>query len=108
MEQDIFILLRNDMAGIRADIAEMRQDIIVLETKAESLEGWRVRYLVQEDQTMINIAEKIDVLVGGLSDMKADLCRIRGERDAERRISLMIVSVLSAICGGLAASLLHG
>jgi hypothetical protein len=33
---------------------------------------------------------------------------MRGEREAERRASMMIVSVLSAACGGLLASLLHG
>jgi hypothetical protein len=40
--------------------------------------------------------------------MKAELARIRGERDAERRTSMMIVSLLSAACGGLIASLFHG
>lgn len=108
MDQDMFIALRADMAGVRNDISAMRQDISILEAKAESLEAWRVRYLVQEDQLVDKIFAKVDELVGGLSDMRADLFRIRGERDAERRASLMIVSILSAVCGGLATSLFHG
>jgi len=40
--------------------------------------------------------------------MRADLARMRGERDAERRVSMMIISVLSAVCGGLCARLFHG
>lgn len=108
MDQDAFNALRGDVAGIRNDIGAMRQDISVLEAKAESLEAWRVRYLVQEDQIVAKIFAKVDELVGGLSDMRADLFRIRGERDAERRGSLMVVSILSAVCGGLATSLFHG
>jgi hypothetical protein len=50
----------------------------------------------------------VDELVAGLSDMRSDLSRIRGERDAERRTSMMIISLLSAACGGLIASLFHG
>ncbi|MGE4481997.1 hypothetical protein [Acidocella sp.] len=108
MDQDMFMALRSDMAGIRSDMSAMRQDISILEAKAESLEVWRVRYLAQEDQVVAKIFAKVDELVGGLGDMRADLFRIRGERDAERRASLMIVSLLSAVCGGLAASLFHG
>ncbi len=108
MDQDMFTALRSDVAGIRNDMSAMRQDISVLEAKAESLEVWRVRYLAQEDQVVAKIFTKVDELVGGLSDMRADLFRIRGERDAERRLSLMIVSILSAVCGGLATSLFHG
>lgn len=108
MDQDIFAALRADVAGIRNDVSAMRQDIGVLEAKADSLEAWRVRYLIQEDQVVSKIFSKVDELVGGLSDMRADLFRIRGERDAERRLSLMIVSILSAVCGGLATSVFHG
>lgn len=108
MEQDLFGALRSDIAGIRVDMNAMRQDIGVLEAKAESLEVWRIRYLAQEDQVVAKIFEKVDELVKGLSDMRADLFRIRGERDAERRAGLVIVSLLSAICGGLTTSLFHG
>ncbi len=108
MDQDMFAGLRSDVAGIRNDISAMRQDIGVLEAKADSLEAWRVRYLVQEDQVVAKIFTKMDELVGGLGDMRADLFRIRGERDAERRVSMMVVSILSAVCGGLATSLFHG
>ncbi|MBU6448060.1 MAG: hypothetical protein KGQ26_00390 [Rhodospirillales bacterium] len=108
MDQDICGALRLDVTGIRNEISTMRQEISVLEAKAESLEVWRVRYLAQEDQVVAKIFTKVDELVGGLSDMRAHLFRIRGERDAERRGSLMIVSILSAVCGGLATSLFHG
>ena len=80
----------------------------MLEAKADSLESWRVRYLTQEDQIFEKLFTKVDELVSGLSDMRADLSRIRGERDAERRASMMLISVLSAVCGGLGASLFHG
>ena len=108
MDQDLVTALRTDLAGIKNDISAVRQDIRVLEAKAESLETWRVRYLAQEDQVVAKIFTKVDELVGGLADMRADLCRIRGERDAERRLSFMIVSILSAVCGGLVTSLFHG
>nr|WP_295744167.1 hypothetical protein [uncultured Acidocella sp.] len=108
MDQDLVAALRADVAGIRNDIGAARQDLRILEAKAESLESWRVRYLAQEDLVVAKIFSKVDELVGGLGDMRADLARIRGERDVERRLSLMIVSLLSAVCGGLATSLFHG
>lgn len=108
MDQETFGALRLEVTGIRNEMSTMRQEISVLEAKAESLEVWRVRYLAQEDQIVAKIFSKVDELVGGLSDVRADLFRIRGERDAERRASLMIVSILSAVCGGLATSLFHG
>ena len=108
MDQETFGALRFEVTGIRNEMNTMRQEISVLEAKAESLEVWRVRYLDQEDQVVAKIFAKVDELVGGLSDMRAHLFRIRGERDAERRGSLMIVSILSAVCGGLATSLFHG
>ncbi|OYV37437.1 MAG: hypothetical protein B7Z80_12850 [Rhodospirillales bacterium 20-64-7] len=88
MESDFVAILRADIAALRSDVNGIRQDIGVLETKADSLEA--------------------DELVSGLGTLRADIARIRGERDAERRTSLMIISVLSAACGGLIASLFHG
>ncbi len=93
--------MRNDVNGIR-------QDIGILETKADSLEAWRTRYLMQEDQVIGKIFAKMDELVTSLSDMRSDIARIRGERDAERRASMTIISLLSAACGGLIASLFRG
>lgn len=101
-------LLRSDVSGLRNDISAIRQDIGILEAKADSLETWRVRYLAQEDQVIGKLFAKVDELVSGLSDMRSDLARIRGERDAERRMSMMLISLLSAACGGLGASLFHG
>ncbi|MDD2705100.1 MAG: hypothetical protein PHU07_07190 [Acidocella sp.] len=108
MDTDAVALLRSDIAGLRNDISGIRQDIGILEAKADSLETWRVRYLVQEDQVIGKLFGKVDELVAGLSDMRSEISRIRGERDAERRISMMVISVLSAACGGLITSLLHG
>jgi outer membrane murein-binding lipoprotein Lpp len=108
MEQDSIVLLRSDIAELRSDVNAMRQDIGMLEGKADSLEAWRVRYLLQEDQVIQKLFNKVDELVAALSDMRSDLARIRGERDAERRASMMIVSLLSAVCGGLMTSLFHG
>ncbi len=108
MDTDTVALLRADIAGLRNDISGIRQDIGILEAKADSLETWRVRYLAQEDLVIGKLFGKIDDLVTGLSDMRADLARMRGERDAERRVSMMIISVLSAVCGGLCARLFHG
>jgi hypothetical protein len=108
METEAMTLLRGDIAGLRTDVTAMRQDIGILETKAESLEAWRVRYLAQEDQIINKVFGKVDELVAGLGEVRADLSRIRGERDAERRMSMMLISLLSAACGGLAASLFHG
>jgi len=108
MDTDTVALLRTDIAGLRNDISGIRQDIGILEAKADALETWRVRYLAQEDLIIGKLFSKIDELVMGLSDMRADLARMRGERDAERRVSMMIISVLSAACGGLCARLFHG
>jgi hypothetical protein len=108
METEVITLLRSDIAGLRIDVTAIRQDIGVLETKADSLEAWRIRYLAQEDQVINKLFTKIDELVSGLSDVREDLSRIRGERDAERRMSVMLISLLSAACGGLVASLFHG
>ncbi len=108
MDSDSVSMLRTDVASLRGDVAAIRQDIGVLEAKSDSLEAWRLRYLVQEDQVISKLFTKIDELVASLGDMRADISRIRGERDAERRSSMMIISVLSAACGGLLASLFHG
>ncbi len=108
MDSETILLLRGDIAATRNDVTNMRQDIGSLQAKADSLEAWRVRYLVQEDQVINKLFNKIDELMKDLADMKADLSRVRGEREAERRISMMIVSLLSATCGGLLASLFHG
>lgn len=108
MEMESIALLRSDIAGLRNDITAMRQDIGVLETQANSLETWRIRYLAQEDQLINKMFSKIDELVSGLGEVRENLSRIRGERDAERRMSTMLISLLSAVCGGLATSLFHG
>jgi hypothetical protein len=100
--------LRTEITALRCDISNIRQDVSMLETKADSLEAWRVRYLVQEDHLINKLFNKVDELVAGLSDVRVELSRVRGERDAERRTSLMIVSLLSAACGGLVASFFHG
>ncbi len=108
MESDSVAIMRSDIAAMRDDINGIRQDIGILETKADSIEAWRVRYLVQEDNLINKLFNKVDELVASVSELRADLSRVRGERDAERRASMMIVSLLSAACGGLAASLFHG
>jgi outer membrane murein-binding lipoprotein Lpp len=108
MDQDAVAVLRSDIAVLRNDMTGIRQDIGMLEAKTDSFEAWRVRYLVQEDQIINKLFAKVDELVAALSDMRADISRLRGERDAERRTSVMIISVLSAAVGGLMTSLLHG
>jgi hypothetical protein len=40
--------------------------------------------------------------------MRADFARMRGERDSEGRITIAIVGLLSALCGGLATNIFHG
>src|SRR6516165_9204503 len=107
METEAIALLRGDIAGLRHDVAALRQDVGILETKADSLEAWRIRYLTQEDQIINKLFGKIDELVAGLGNVRTDLSRTRGERDAERRISVMVISLLSAACGGLVTSLFH-
>jgi hypothetical protein len=108
MEMESIAGLRLDIAGLRNDVSGIRQDIGILESKADSLEAWRVRYLAQEDQLLNKLFAKADELGAALSDLRVDISRIRGERDAERRTSMMLISVLSAACGGLLASLFHG
>jgi predicted RNase H-like nuclease (RuvC/YqgF family) len=108
MGSDEVAVLQAEMAALRADMIGMRQELGMLQTEADTLEAWRVRYLSQEDQVIAKLFCKIDELVTAVSDVRADLSRIRGEREAERRNSLALVSVLSAACGGLAGTLFHG
>jgi hypothetical protein len=108
MEIEAIALLRSDIAGLRIDVSAIRQDVGILEAKADSLEAWRVRYLAQEDQVINKLFAKVDELVAGLGEVREDLSRSRGERDAERRMSMMLISLLSAVCGGLATTLFHG
>ena len=108
MDTETTAVLRSDIISLRNDVNEMRQDIGSLEIKVDSLEAWRIRYLAQEDQVISKLFNKIDELMLGLSNMRSDLSHLHGERDAERRTSIMIVSLLSATCGGLLASLFHG
>jgi len=108
MEAGAIDLLRSDIAMLRGDLIGIRQEIGVLETKSDSLEAWRVRYLAQEDLLVGKFFIKIDELMGGLSDMRADISRLRGERDAERRVGMMVISLLSAVCGGLVTGLFRG
>ncbi len=108
MDSDEVAVLQADMAALRADMIGMRQELNMLETNADTFEAWRARYLVQGDQVTAKLFAKIDELVTALSDVRADLARIRGEREAERRNSLALVSVLSAACGGLAGTFFHG
>jgi hypothetical protein len=108
MDSDSVTVLRSDIAGLRNDVNVIRQDIGILEAKTDSLEAWRIRYMAQEDQVISKLFGKVDELAASLSDMRADLSRIHGERDAERRTSMMIVSLLSAVCGGLIEGFLRG
>jgi hypothetical protein len=108
MDNEDIAVLQADMAALRADMIGMRQELGMLGSQADMLEAWRVRYLVQGDQVTAKLFAKIDELVAALSDVRSDLSRIRGEREAERRNSLALVSVLSAACGGLAGALFHG
>ena len=108
MDTEAVALLRADVIALRGEVATMRQDIGSLEAKSDSIEAWRTRYLTQEDQILNKLFTKVDDLAAALGEMRADLYRIRGERDAERRISVMVISLLSAACGGLATSMFHG
>ncbi|HUW79570.1 MAG TPA: hypothetical protein VMV54_01595, partial [Acidocella sp.] len=62
MDSDPVATLRSDIAGLRNDVNGIRQDIGILETKADSLEAWRTRYLMQEDQVIGKIFAKMDEL----------------------------------------------
>ncbi len=107
MDQDSVTLLRADIAALRGDCAGIRQDLGVLDARTDALENWRERYVAQDDQVVNKLFAKVDELVAALSEMRADLSRIRGERDAERRMTITVVSLLSALCGGLATNFLH-
>ncbi len=108
MEPDHVALLRSDVAGMRADLMRVRQDIGVLDARADALENWRERYLSQEELVVGKLFAKVDELVASLSGMRADFARMSGERDAEGRITIAIVGLLSALCGGLATNIFHG
>jgi hypothetical protein len=107
MDQDSVALLRADIAALRGDFSTIRQDLGVLDARTDALENWRERYLAQDDQVVSKLFTKIDELVAALSEVRNDLSRIRGERDAERRMTITIISLLSAVCGGLATNFLH-
>ncbi len=108
MDSESIAMTRADIAALRCDVTATRQDISALEAKADSIEAWRVRYLVQEDQVINKLFTKNDEMISQLGEMRSELARARGERDAERRTGITIVSLLSAACGGLIASFFHG
>jgi hypothetical protein len=107
MELESVSLLRSDVAAMRGDVGKSRQDYSVLDARVDALENWRERYLVQQDQVLAKLFSKADELTAALSEFRANLSRIIGERDAERRMTMTIVSLLSALCGGLAADFFH-
>jgi ribosomal 50S subunit-associated protein YjgA (DUF615 family) len=107
MESDSVAFMQADVAAMRGDIGKSRQDYSVLDARVDALENWRERYLAQEDKVLEKLFSKIDELTAALSEFRANLSRLRGERDAERRVTIMIVSLLSALCGGVATNFLH-
>jgi hypothetical protein len=107
MDSDSVSHLRSDIAAMRGDAGKTRQDFGVLDARIDALENWRERYLAQEDQVLAELFAKVDDLTAAMSGLRADLSRMGGERDAERRLTITIVSLLSALCGGLATNFLH-
>ncbi len=107
MAPDSVEFLRAELSALRGDLMMSRQEIGVLDARADALENWRERYLTQEDQVLGKLFTKVDELVGAFSGIRADLARMRGERDAEGRITIAVVGLLSALCGGLASNMFH-
>jgi len=107
MESEAVALLRADIGAMRGDLGRVAQEQVVLDARVGALESWRERYLAQEDQVFAKLFLKVDDLTAALSELRAELSRMRGERDAERRATMTIVSLLSALSGGLAANFFH-
>lgn len=107
MEAQTLGALQSEISAVRGDLMMIRQDLGVLDARADALENWRERYLTQEDQVVAKLFTKIDELVAGLSGMHAEMARLRGERDAEGRVTMAIIGLLSALCGGLATNIFH-
>jgi ribosomal 50S subunit-associated protein YjgA (DUF615 family) len=107
MESESVSLLRSDVAAMRGDIGKSRQDYSVLDARVDALENWRERYLAHDDQVVAKLFAKVDELTAALSEFRSNLSHLSGERAAERRVTMTIVSLLSALCGGLAANFLH-
>ena len=106
-EPESVSLLRSDIAAMRGDIGSFRQSCGVLDARVDALENWRERYLAQEDKTFTKLFEKVDELTAAISELRSQLSRMGGERDAERRLTMTVVSILSALCGGLATNFIH-
>jgi hypothetical protein len=107
MESESVSHLRSEIAALRGDAGKFRQDFGVLDARIDALENWRERYLAQEDQVFAKLFAKVEELTAALSGLRSELSRMGGERDAERRVTMTIVSLLSALCGGLATNFLH-
>jgi len=107
MESDAVASLRADIGAIRSDLGKVTQEHGVLDARVDALEMWRERYLAQEDQIFAKLFVKVDDLTAALSELRSELARMRGERDAERRATMTIISLLSALSGGLAANFFH-
>jgi len=106
-EMETVSLLRSDIAAMRGDVGSFRQSCGVLDARVDALENWRERYLAQEDKTFTKLFEKVDELTAAISQIRSQLSRMGGERDAERRLTMTVVSILSALCGGLATNFIH-
>jgi hypothetical protein len=74
-----------------------------VEAKVEGLEAWRGFYLEQENLVIDRIFKRLDEVFALVASVRADLSRIAGEREAERRITMMAIGVLSAATGALIA-----
>jgi hypothetical protein len=107
MESDSVVSLRADIGTMRGDLGRVSQDQSGLDARIGALETWRDRYLLQADQIFAKLFLKVDELTAALSALRSELARMRGERDAERRVTMTVVSLLSALSGGLAADFFH-
>lgn len=107
-------MLRGDIAQLRTEFGEMHRDVSAIrrdqseiEARHTALESWRDRFVVQEDLVIGKLFGKTDELLKCLAGLQAELAGLRGERDAGQRVTMMIVGLLSAACGGLATSILQ-
>ncbi|MBW4034062.1 MAG: hypothetical protein HIU90_01180 [Proteobacteria bacterium] len=114
MADDAIALLRDAMADLRSEVgllqtevASARRDIVAIEARHMALETWRSRFEMQVETAQDRFVDKSDELVKELSRFHADLAQFRGEQSGGHRVTMIVVGLLSAVVGSIAAHVLH-
>lgn len=99
--------LRTEVGLVQSELASARRDIAAIEARHVALETWRGRFELQVNVAQDRFIGKSDELVRELSRFHAELAQFRGEQSGSHRVTMIVVGLLSAVIGSIAAHFLH-